>query len=86
MKAVTLTDEEYEVLIEYRKKQNLKERLTVLKKNYREKIYELQKICNEIKNITEEQKFYNLFFDDEDLITFNDLISLLQDYEEPNEL
>jgi hypothetical protein len=86
VKTVTLTDEEYEVLVEYRKKQNLRERLIVLKKNYRKKIHELQKICDEIENITEEQKFYNLFFNDEDSITFNDLVSVLRDYEGSNEL
>ncbi|EHO19671.1 hypothetical protein HMPREF9466_01602 [Fusobacterium necrophorum subsp. funduliforme 1_1_36S] len=43
MKAVTLTDEEYEVLIEYRKKQNLKERLTVLKKTIEKKFTNCKK-------------------------------------------
>ncbi|CAL7870992.1 hypothetical protein [Fusobacterium necrophorum] len=43
MKTVTLTDEEYEVLVEYRKKQNLRERLIVLKKTIEKKFTNCKK-------------------------------------------
>lgn len=81
MKTLELTDEEYELILNHRKNTEIKTTLTFLKVRYKKLLHLLRGTCNRIEEITKKQEFFDFFFENEDQITFEDLQTILKEYE-----